>query len=90
MKTKLCGFYFKNRDCSYLVILVRVSIALTKHHDQKAHWGGRVSLSLSGHNPSLEEVRIGTQAELEPEGVRSWRDAANWLARSWFAKTAFL
>ena len=48
-------------------------MAATKHHDQKASWGGKVFIwfTLRDHSPSLEEVRTGTQARLEPGG-RSW------------------
>jgi hypothetical protein len=41
-----------------------VSIAVIKHHDQKATWGGKglfISLILSNHGSSLKEVRTGNQ-----------------------------
>lgn len=42
--------------------LVRVSIAMIKHHDQKQLAEKRVYfiLQLSGHSPSLRTVRVGT------------------------------
>jgi hypothetical protein len=43
-------------------VLVRVSIALMKHHDQKANWGGEGCCS------SPKEVRTGTQARQELGG----------------------
>ena len=48
---------------------LRVSIAVTKHHDQKQVGEERfIWLTLPYHSSSLAEARTGTQTELEPEG----------------------
>lgn len=47
-------------------VLVRFSVALIKHQDQKVSWG--ICLTLPYHSPSLKEVRAGTQTGQEPEG----------------------
>jgi hypothetical protein len=56
-----------------MAVLARVFIAVMKHHDWKASWGGKglLGLSFQIYTPSLEEVWTRTQAGLEP-GVRSW------------------
>ena len=38
---------------------------------RKVNWGGFIWLTLPDHSSSLEEVRLGTQAGIEPGG-RSW------------------
>lgn len=49
-------------------VLVKVSIALIKHHDQKQRGGDRLYFSLyfPDNSPSLIEVRAKTQAKQEP------------------------
>jgi len=49
---------------------LRVSIAVTKNHDQKASWGGKDLFVLGFHTPcsSSMEVRTGTQAGKKPGG----------------------
>lgn len=50
-------------------VSVRVSIAGTKHHDQKASWAGKFArLTLPYSCSLLQEVRMGTQAVLDPGG----------------------
>jgi hypothetical protein len=50
--------------------LIRGSTAATQHHDQNETCTaqGLIWLTLPDHRPSLEEVRTGSQAGLEPEG----------------------
>lgn len=69
--------------CRIPVVLVRVSIVVKKHHDQKASWGGKDLFGLHFHST---EVRIGTQTGEDPGGRRQelmhrpWRGAAYCLA----------
>jgi hypothetical protein len=58
-------------------VSVRVTIAVTKHHDQN-NLGrkGFIRLTLPHHCSSSKESRTGTQAGQEPGG---WRDAVYWL-----------
>lgn len=52
-------------------VLVRVAIAVPKHHDQsKLGRKGFIWLTLPHHSPSRKEVRTGTQAE-QKRGGRS-------------------
>jgi hypothetical protein len=51
------------REC----ILIRFSIAVMKHHDQK-QLGKKGFILLTPHNSSLKAVRAGTQAGQEPGG----------------------
>ena len=76
---------------------VRVSVAESKHHDQKQPGEEVVCFSLlfSGHTPSLREVRAGTQgrsleAAAEAEGMKECclLACSSWLA--WLAWPAFL
>ena len=55
---------------------LRISIAVTKHHDQKASWGGKglFVLLFHSHSSSLKEVRTATQTGQEPGGRSSCRD----------------
>jgi hypothetical protein len=59
---------------------LRVSIAVIKHHDQKATWGGNglAHFTLAGNNLSLREVRAGTQAKPEVK-QKSQRHAVYWV-----------
>ena len=50
----------------YQFVLVRVTIVMMKHHEQRANWGGNGLFSLHFHCSSSKEVRTGTQ--IEPEG----------------------
>ena len=51
-------------------LLVKVSIAVRKHHNQKSKLGrkGFIGLTLPPCGSSLKEVRTGTQIGQEPRG----------------------
>lgn len=52
-----------------LTVLIRVSIAVMRHHDKnKLGREGLIQLTLPHHCLLLKEVRTGTQAEQEPGG----------------------
>jgi hypothetical protein len=64
----------------------RVSIAVTKHHDQKEL--GKESLQFPTDNPLLKEVNSGPwKQELEQ---RTWRITAHWLALPGFLRYIFM
>ena len=49
-------------------ILVRVSIAAVKHHDQKQVGEGSVYVTYTSHHNSSKKARTATQAGQEPGG----------------------
>lgn len=49
-------------------ILLRISIATTKHHDKNASWGGKVYSAYTCYS-LLKEVRTGIQTGQDPEGT---------------------
>ena len=53
-----------------MVVLAFLSVAATKHRDQKSKLGrkGFIRITLPQHCSSLKEVRTGTQARQEPGG----------------------
>lgn len=57
---------------------------MIKPHRAKATWEGKWSLSsqISGHAPSLMEIRAETKAETWGQELkpRLWRDVVHWLA----------
>jgi hypothetical protein len=59
-------------------VFVSVSICVNKHPDQQASWRGKgfIQLILPDHNPSLKEVRTGTQEGLKPRGRSPCRSHA--------------
>jgi hypothetical protein len=51
------------------IVLVRVAMAVMKHHDQSTlEREGLIRLLLPQHCSSLKEIRTGTQTEQEPGG----------------------
>jgi len=70
------------------LILLRVTIALISHHDQKQIGEERVYLPYTAMlHSSLKEVRMGTQTGLEPGGradAEAPIGAAYWLAQPAF------
>ena len=78
----------------WVCVLVRVSIAVTKHHDQKSKLGrkGFILLTLPHWSSLLKEVRAGTQSRnLEAEASTEAMEECNLLAcSSWLAQPALL
>lgn len=66
-------------------VLVRISTAIIKHHDQKQLREKVVSfiLQLSGHTLSLGDIRAGTEAE-------AMQKHCSLASSPWFAQPAFL
>ena len=55
--------------CWYQFVLVRVSIAAKKHHNQKESWGGKGLFGLYFNIAVItEEFRTGTQTGQDPGG----------------------
>lgn len=52
-----------------MCVLVRITMAMMKHHDHKqVGRRGFTQLTLPHHSPSLKEVKAGTQTGPEPGG----------------------
>lgn len=79
----------RGTDTKYTSIIVRVTVALMKHHDQKQPGKEDViSLAVPQNRSSSKAVRAGTHPGQEPMPRRG---AAYWLAPGgWLAQLAFL
>lgn len=71
LRASLCDSYIE-------VVLVRVTIAVVKYHEQRI-CGGKGLFHLILLGPSLRRVRAGTRAGQEPRGRSWWMVAAYWL-----------
>ena len=76
-------------------VLVRVSIAMRKHHDQKASWGGKgllgLHFSIAVHHQRKPEQELKQGRNLEAGADAEAMEKPCLLARSpWFAQPAFL
>jgi hypothetical protein len=62
---------------------LRAAIGVVKHHNQKQVGKKRVSFSLqlSGHTPSMREVRAGTQGKESRDRTCSRSHRAYWLVQ---------
>lgn len=73
--------------CARVHTHTHVSVAMTEHREQRHLEEDRVHcrLQLSGHSPTLEEVRAGTQAGSEQRPRRVLADSHGLLAHPAFS-----
>jgi hypothetical protein len=73
----------------YVTVLVRVAIAVTKHHDLKASWRGEGLFSLYFHMAVITKGRWGRNLEAGADA-----EAMEWCyllaCFPWLAQSAFL